>query len=323
MENGNMLTVLLTHEPGIRRGLRQCFYSDRVNRRNILNSNTTMLEVNDANPNNNKHNDNTRRDYVTEPKISKATRDNTSFNDKSISVVYWNVNGLGDMLGEPDVISLLNKYDVIVMSETMKRPTFKVSFTGYTSYHYPHERQSFYKNRAPGGFIVLVKNLIANKCVIVKQDAHVVWLHLKHASKRSNDYFIGCVYLPHEKSTLKKIDHFESLQNDVLNFKSKGNVIIFGDTNSRTGNLDDYTSSSSHDNMNYILNDLYDVSSRQNCDSLINSHGKKLILFCKETGMQIQNGRFGSSSNRFTCYRYNGKSQIDYLITYPSVTRNI
>ena len=227
------------------------------------------------------------------------------------------------MLGETDIVSLLKMYDIIVLSETMKRPAFNVNFAGYSPYHFPHERHKLYKKRVPGGFIVLIKNNIVKKCSIVKHDTHVVWLHIKSPISRSDDYYIGCVYIPHENSNLRALDYFESLKDDILKFKLRGKVMILGDTNSRTGNLEDFTLLPNHNNIYGDLDDLPNVRARNNCDSIINNYGKELINMCRETGMQIQNGRLGPLGNSFSCYRYNGKSQIDYLITYPSIARTI
>ena len=54
------------------------------------------------------------------------------------------------------------------------------------------------------------------------------------------DLYIGFVYLPPEGSAYSDIDNFQSIQNDIEMFVIKGDVIISGDLNCRTGRLNDF-----------------------------------------------------------------------------------
>ena len=70
--------------------------------------------------------------------------------------MYWNINAIGEKLIESDIRMLIKTHDIIVLSETMKRPSFVIDFPGYHPYHFPHERHISCTKRVPGGFIVLI-----------------------------------------------------------------------------------------------------------------------------------------------------------------------
>ncbi|KAL4233737.1 hypothetical protein ACF0H5_008417 [Mactra antiquata] len=70
---------------------------------------------------------------------------------------------------------------------------------------------------------------------------------------------------------------------------------------------DDYTQD---EFMHRITKDLY-----------VNDHGRKMILFCKETGIRIMNGRIGdlNRSGNFTCVKESGCSVVDYVLCKPNL----
>ena len=48
-----------------------------------------------------------------------------------ISILSWNINGIGDKLGDPDVHKLIKDYSVIALSETMKGKSNSMDIPGY------------------------------------------------------------------------------------------------------------------------------------------------------------------------------------------------
>ena len=61
-----------------------------------------------------------------------------------------------------------------------------------------------------------------------------------------------------------------------------------------------------------------DVPTRKNCDKTENSHGNKIIDFCKTFDLMILNGRTEGGGGRIGNFRYlnlnNGTSTIDYAL---------
>lgn len=63
---------------------------------------------------------------------------------------------------------------------------------------------------------------------------------------------------------------------------------------------------------------------RQNFDSTINNHGKKLIEICKNCDLRILNGRtMGDSLGRPTFHGKNGTSTVDYIICNQNLIQNV
>ena len=97
--------------------------------------------------------------------------------------------------------------------------------------------------------------------------------------------------------------------------KVRGEVIINGDLNAKTGNLDDT-----------IIPDKFDEEldlhlenpppKRNSQDTSINPRGTELLDMCKSLDLNIVNGRkTGDLFGNYTCIKWNGNSVVDYLLT--------
>ena len=90
-----------------------------------------------------------------------------------------------------------------------------------------------------------------------------------------------------------------------------------GDFNARTGELQEFVCD---DNEQYFdLPDGYLADShntRYSNDHKIDCRGKALIDQCTALGLRFLNGRIvGDCPGKKTCYKYNGSSTVDYVIT--------
>ena len=69
-----------------------------------------------------------------------------------------------------------------------------------------------------------------------------VWMKIRSERGREALY-IGCVYMPTDSTSISVMDScYERLKEDVLSFREKGKVVLFGDFNARVGSsaqLDD------------------------------------------------------------------------------------
>ena len=111
--------------------------------------------------------------------------------------------------------------------------------------------------------------------------------------------FIACVYIPPVRSNFYKLyncDLFADLENSIELYSSLGNVILLGDTNSRTGAIDDFVSNDSiHTTIRNRLDDIFyysadiELNVRNNPDNNTNCYGPKLISLCKGSGLRILN----------------------------------
>lgn len=117
---------------------------------------------------------------------------------------------------------------------------------------------------------------------------------------------------------------FDVIADDIsyINSKYAEPLILLGDFNSRTGQLDDCYSVDD-DNVDIEIIDpqceteiIYDIPNRKNSDKVVNRNGIKLIEMAKIMDLIIVNGRIGDDSvvGKSTCITYNGESVIDYAL---------
>lgn len=120
----------------------------------------------------------------------------------------------------------------------------------------------------------------------------------------------------------------EIIEKDITDkYGSKGDIIITGDLNARTGSHPDFIQDDdfSHipiDNNSYEVDVL--VGRRTNNDNILDSRGRDILDLCISNKLRILNGRsFGDSSGKFTCFNYAGCSVVDYYIVSESLLSNI
>ena len=198
---------------------------------------------------------------------------------RDISILSWNINGIGDKLGEIDIHNFLKEHDVIVLLETMKGKLYNVYIPGYVTCHFA--RPLRHKIRKEGGFLVLIKQKLKECATVSQTNEYVVWLIFSGKSALSH---VGFVHIPPNYSTAhKSTDPFDELQNEIEIKRTTGKVVISGDFNARTAELRDTIG-------NIDLNH-YTIrkNSRENDDKTVNSYGGKLIDSCKNNNMIILN----------------------------------
>ena len=184
----------------------------------------------------------------------------------------------------------------------------------------PQKHSGIKKGRASGGFSVLIRNYLAKSTIIKKSSNNFVWIEVdKSCIKNLNkNVFIVGTYINDITSTYYDDKIFEELYTDILNFsREETPILIIGDFNGRTGDLDDNYSASEHVSPSIPSpNPFVELPRRNNCDSVCNSHGKKIIQICKTFDLKILNGRMiGDSMGNCTHLNINnGSSTIDYSL---------
>ena len=145
-------------------------------------------------------------------------------------------------------------------------------------------------------------------------------------------------YFRHEDGGLDFDGHLHRIREGVAKYMARGDIVIAGDLNARTGRVPD---TCDHRDLGHwaelalggvpvpgdLITAQYKLSRhatrRNNQDSTTNSHGRALIQLCKEHGLVILNGRVpGDEGGAFTYFRH-GKtdmcSTIDYFVCSPSL----
>ena len=134
------------------------------------------------------------------------------------------------------------------------------------------------------------------------------------------------VYIPPEASTREKrinVDHFKQLKETTAKIDSSS-IILIGDFNARTGQLEDTLIQGKHERDVPI--DFYSkiTSRRNNQDKTVNNYGKQLSNYCISTQSYIVNGRtIGDLQGKLTCYEWNGASAVDYAIITENLSKKI
>ena len=96
-----------------------------------------------------------------------------------IPYLYWNVDGIGDMLGDQDVLDYLIKFKIIVLAETKKGPSYKPKIPGYQSFPHPRKYKHPKSKRYDGGMIVFVADDILSSIKVDPVLEHLIWVSIK------------------------------------------------------------------------------------------------------------------------------------------------
>ena len=141
--------------------------------------------------------------------------------NKEISILSWNIQGIGNKLELKGIHDLIKNYDVIFLFETMKLDDFRPDIPGYNYLHCQRSFQHPRARRPSGGIAVLIKDELKNIVKIDKSTEFVIWL--KFTQIQQVPIFIGGVYVPSQGFFIKlnysrKIDPTTSSTSRLKNF---------------------------------------------------------------------------------------------------------
>ena len=252
----------------------------------------------------------------------------------SVRIGCWNVQGVKNITDDSLFEEFIYKHDVVVLTETWLAESPNLFSKDFYNYHNMRPLNARAK-RPSGGISILVrhdlKKIISKGFKIVKEHDCFIWLKIdKFVLGTSDDLYICATYIPPSESTYwsrHDYDPFDTLEQDVLNYNSKGGVFLVGDFNARTGTKHDFSpdflvGEEIEDTVRQSDNILLDNTERKyrnNNDNKINSYGNKLLTICRVLNLRILNGRtLGDSGGAFTCFQHNGSSTVDYGIVSES-----
>ena len=187
-----------------------------------------------------------------------------------------------------------------------------------------NQRKNAKSNTAQKGIAIFVREEVKNIFHLVPMDNEdVIWVRLgKGDTGGARDVYIGTCYLnpSHAKNTDRKIAR---LAEDVVSLQERGDVMLLGDLNARTGNLEDTITPDESDEL-FELYLEHPPLKRNSQDSTVNSRGNELLDMCKSFDLNIINGRkTGDLFGNYTCFKWSGSSVVDYLVVSSSVSRGI
>ena len=250
---------------------------------------------------------------------------------KLIRFCSWNIQGynsrsIGNKFEDKEFLKIFEDVDFIGITETHMHTEIldKMNIPGFHRVHTQNQLKNKKSNTASKGIAVFVRETMKDIFTLVKMgNDDAIWVKMKkERSGESRDIFIGTCYL--NPSTSQKTDQKMSrLSEDIISLRDRGEVVIIGDLNARTGKLEDTISPDKSD-------ELFDISfsppplKRNSRDNETNRRGLDLLELCKSVDLRIVNGRkTGDPFGDFTCIKHNGNSMVDYLITSPASFENI
>ena len=251
-------------------------------------------------------------------------------NPRHFQILSFNVEGLKTKLDDPSFLELIQKYDIIILTETWKADTLKINIEGFWDYSQVRPK---HKNaiRHSGGITVLAKNHLRFGLKLVEDTEEFLWFRLKKSLfQLENDIFLCAAYIPPNNTTptiTTKKYYFGKLNEILIKYNDKGDVVIMGDLNARTGN-----ESSLHEKignqLSHLLPDIeattLETSNRCFCDVKVNTSGRKVLIICNSHSLEIANDQIpGDRLGNFTCFNVMGASVVDYLVLSRSLMKNI
>ena len=239
----------------------------------------------------------------------------------------WNIQGfnsrqLGNKFEDKEFLECFLDIDFVGLTETHMHTEVleKMNIPGFIRLHFLNEKKNTKSNNAPGGVAVFVKEDLENFFELVKTDnKDVIWVRMKREKTgEDKDVYIVTCYLNPSKSAAAD-RKTTKLAEEIIYFQQKGEIFILGDLNAKTGNIDDGITPDKTDELfDLVLDD--PPPKRNSEDDSVNARGNELLDTCRSLDLNIVNGRkTGDPFGKFTCFKWNGNSVVDYLITSSSV----
>lgn len=233
-----------------------------------------------------------------------------------------------------DVCSMIDQFDVVFIQETWLVDSCHFNVRGYGIFR--SDRGSHKKkNTGSGGVVTLYKQALHKGLhKLPSRHKDFMWIKLdKSFFNLPNDIYIANCYIAPEDSVLHRdmnYDIFDTLGEEISKYSKLGEIIITGDLNARTGDLQEKLIEC-QDNLPYddeinIDGDLIgkELKKRNNTDKVINLFGRKLIDIVETFGLAILNGRtLGDTNGEKTCYTSRGSSTVDYFIVTTEILKHV
>ena len=261
---------------------------------------------------------------------------NKPAHDFNLHICSWNINDakdsiLGHKSSDADFANILSSNDIFCIQETKG----EIKIPNYRCFN------SLRPESRSGGLCIGIHHDLVKHCRYINTtkyspDFQAIEISTNLTGLNSNLIIINVYDSPENSSYKAKLiktgtfkDTLSSLNEFYESLPTNCDVLLLGDFNARTGNLN---SISEDDNVR--LQSLVDGSfnktsyptkpTRNSKDTVINERGRKLIDFATEWNLSIFNGStIGDITGKWTCMRYNGQSVVDYLLASHKLLHRI
>ena len=255
---------------------------------------------------------------------------------KTIKLLSLNTCGLKSKLFIPEFNSFISNYDIIGFQETK---TDSLDILSIPNYKLVCKHRKHIAKKKSGGIAVAYKGHLDRYTTFLESSSKLVlWFKLADSLTKCGTVLCGVVYIPPENSEYAVENPFGEIEEELHWFSSScTSVLLLGDFNSRTRQLQDFVlpdrelfrlndMSDLYDELRpdilyFEENSLYVTLHRQNPDSGINNYGYRLTDFCRDNGIYILNGRTNRNSN--ICNTCKNLSTVDYFLVSPEMFQHV
>ena len=156
---------------------------------------------------------------------------------ENLRMLSFNVEGLDSLLLDPSFMELINRHDICILTETMKKDDSKLNSENFWDFSLVRTKEKG-PGRYSGGVTILLKSHLRKGIKIAHSSEGFVWLKLpKDFFHSSSDLYICGAYIPPQNSSnMAKTDYFNNLLTTTNQFMRQGDVVLAGDFNARIGN---------------------------------------------------------------------------------------
>jgi hypothetical protein len=216
--------------------------------------------------------------------------------------VVWNITGVGcpgfspNDLTTADIHQFLSTYDLVLLTETWLMPEDSFEIEGYDtlSFARPSRRG---RSRHGGLLVAWRQKSNMNVDILARKDDYYVLLDV---SCNGAAWLVGLVYNPPASSPYRRGNLFEELGNDIAFHGLGKKILLLGDFNARTKNMQSLPYQTSHP--------------RVSMDETMNNDGRDFLDMLSQLDMCILNGAVGADADigRATFEIASGRSVVDY-----------
>ena len=201
----------------------------------------------------------------------------------------------------PEFNAMINKYDIICVQESKLDDVDSVEIQGYEVFM--HNRKRISRHRSGGIALIVKTELLPYIKVINSKSQLIVWFGIsKLITLNNEDMYCGIVYIPPIRSKYAHEDPYLEIQHEIERVCTNSKTLLLcGDFNSRTSNLEDFVHADSFINEMYgnyeLTRDDFEILNsfernnialiRVNADTIVNAYGYKMIEFCKNNDVFI------------------------------------
>ncbi len=224
----------------------------------------------------------------------------------SVKCASWNIAGKFGLFKLAELQSFIERYDVLVLTETHTIKKGTVQFSNFKCYEYPDTSCNFEYPR--GGTCVLIKK--ENRKII--KNVNYVMTDVVEVVFTNNTHLIN-FYIPPLDSPYYNEQYVEILCSWFHEAEETNTpVIAMGDLNARFGDLNTIS-----DMFSYGINE----------DEMMNQNGKhiKELLFNTSSAIPLNHLKIGDNvfDGGYTFYRNEKRSQIDWCIANKHSLPNV